>query len=87
MKELEARLGQFSLDQFDLPIDLNGFDVKELKNKVLDAVNQVNELKSKADELKGIAGDLQTKADKLRNSGNIFNAIDPDSEKQWVQWV
>ena len=79
MKELEARLGQFSLDQFDLPIDMNGFDVKELKGKVLDAVNEINELKSKADELKNIAGGLQTEADKLRNSGNIFNAIDPES--------
>ena len=75
LKEMEARLGQFSLDQFDLPLDLEGFDVKALKGQVLDAVNSVTDAVSKAEGLYNQYGDLMTEADKLR-SGHPNFAID-----------
>ena len=75
IKEMEARLGQFSLDQFDLPIDLDGFDVMALKNDVLDAVSSVTDAMGKAEGLYNQYGDLLTEADKLR-SGHPNYSID-----------
>ena len=54
LKELEAQLRQFSLDQFGLPIDLNVPAIQDLKNQInnvmaqakdgLDAVNKLKDL-------------------------------------------
>ena len=54
LKELEAQLKQFSLDQFGLPIDLNIPAIQDMKNQIngvmaqakdgLDAVNKLKEL-------------------------------------------
>lgn len=51
LKEVEARLGQFSLDGLDLPIDLNLEEIKEMKNKITGVVDEVNALKSKAGQI------------------------------------
>ncbi|MDA8847080.1 hypothetical protein N9J02_00440 [bacterium] len=75
LKELEYQLGQFSLDQFDLPLDIDGFDVASLKNDVMNAVSSVTDLKNKADGLYNQYGDLMTHADKLK-SGHPKYAID-----------
>lgn len=73
LRELEAQLGQFSLDGLDLPIDLDGFDIGELKGKITDAVNTVTDLKNKASGLYDQYGDLKTKADKLKDGFTMFD--------------
>jgi len=78
LKEMEARLGQFSLDGFDLPLDLNLEKVKEMKNKITGVVDEVNALKSKADELSGKIQGLKTDAQRLAGQADGFaSSIDP----------
>lgn len=79
LTELEARLGQFSLDGFDLPIDIDGFNVDALKGEITDAVASVTEAISKAEGLYDQYGDL-TQADKLR-SGHPNYSIDGQTGK------
>ena len=73
LSELEARLGQFSLDQFDLPLDIDGFNVEQLKNDITNAVSEVTDAMNEAQGLYDQYGNLKTEADKLRSG---YDAID-----------
>lgn len=66
MKELEARLGQFSLNDFDLPIDLDSEAIKEMKGKIAGVVASVNELQSSASQISNGINDLRTHTDLLK---------------------
>lgn len=77
MKELESRLGQFSLNDFDLPIDLDSLQIKEMKNLISNTVASVNELQSKASQLSNTVGDLRTHADLLKGKvGDYRERVD-----------
>lgn len=75
MKELEARLGQFSLNDFDLPIDLDSLEIQEFKNTISDAVASVNELSSKASEFSNSVNDLRTHADLLKGKVGDYKEV------------
>jgi len=75
LKELEGRLGQFSLNDFDLPIDLDSLQIKEMKNKITGVVDSVNELQSRASEISGAVNDLRTHADLLKGKVGDYREI------------
>ncbi len=68
LKEIEARIGQFSLDGLDLPIDIDGLEIEQLKDDITGVIDEVNALKDKA----GQVGD---------DLNNLKNYIDPQTGK------
>ena len=78
IKEMEARLGQFSLDGFDLPIDIDGFDVGKMKDEIMGAVSEVTDAINKAEGFYDQYGEFKSHADKLK-SGHPNYAVDEQS--------
>lgn len=75
IKEIEARIGQFSLDGFDLPIDIDGFDVGKMKDEIMGAVSEVTDAINKAEGFYDQYGEFKSHAEKLK-SGHPNYAID-----------
>ena len=72
LKEIEARLGQFSLNDLGLPVDINGINVKELKGKITGVVNDVT---SSLAQARGIGDDFRTHADLLKGKVGDYKEI------------
>ena len=79
LKELEAQLGQFSLDMFDLPIDIDGLDVMNFKDEIMGAVSEVTSLINEGKELRDQFGNVITDAQKLKSSNFPEFSIDGKS--------
>jgi len=75
MKELESRLGQFSLNDFDLPIDLDSLQIKEFKNKIAGVVGEVTALQGQANQIKDGVTDLRTGADLLKGKVGDYKEV------------
>ena len=75
LKEVEARLGQFSLDGFGLPIDLDLEEIKKFKDDIKGVVNEVNALKDKAGQIKSDLNQLKDTIDPLTGKAGDAGAM------------